>query len=772
MKTTLRLIAAILCWVLLLGLLGCTEVPAETQPTEVTVPQLTAIEIYDGAKAVLLSSANRILNYTVSKTRTVGGQTYSEAATGTASFSGIGSDNLEALVEEVLTYGTISAEHTMTYCDGAAYSQISGCTFQCPMTAEAFTALQLPAVLLDSGLYANVHMQTNADGSTLTFTNPSGLESWASDNAHTQFISASGTATLDTTGTLVGTTYTASYSCGPALWEIKVTVRVSAPETLDLSAVHPEHTENAIPLGSLEAPKLLMQAAGDIFTARDMQCSLSETIYSEAIPLIRNRQANAAISGSGQSMVASLTSSIQVTDFRGQANTSTQDYYFANGVCTGSTNGAEATVQAGVTVESMRTSIEDTILSGLFATGYLAGAELTDTGDFYVLHVTGNDTYCTDLSTDIGAFLNMDLDGTATSHETKEAAGYLSINKQTGLPTAMGISFARVHTFGEVPYQLTYQLDQSLTLSGVDAYYTATGEQETEAAPEKTATPLFYKVTGSNGQLLWLLGTIHAGDNRTAYLPQQILDAFHASASLAVEFDTIAFEDQAASDAALQTQLAGIYYYKDSSAAAQHLSSELHQKAAELLLASGNSNINTPYMRVAVWNSLLEDFYLSQSHSLSSQKGVDLRLLRLAKAQSKTIINIESGIDQLSMLTGFSDSVQAYLLGETVATGCTAYGASVQELYELWCQGDEAALTAAIFPATDDLTEEELALYNEYNSIMITQRNATMLSAAISQLESGNTTFYAVGLAHVLGESGLVNGLRNAGYTVELVSYT
>ena len=55
---------------------------------------------------------------------------------------------------------------------------------------------------------------------------------------------------------------------------------------------------------------------------------------------------------------------------------------------------------------------------------------------------------------------------------------------------------------------------------------------------------------------------------------------------------------------------------------------------------------------------------------------------------------------------------------------------------------------------------------------MITQRNAVMLSAAITQLESGSTVFYAVGLAHVLGETGLVNGLRNAGYTVELVSYT
>ena len=772
MKTTLRLIAAILCWALLLGLLGCTEAPAESQPTEVTAPQLTAMETYDGAKAVLLSSANWILNYTVSKTRTVGGQTYTEEATGTASLSGIGSDSLEALVEEVLTYGTISAEHTLTYCDGAAYSQISGCTFTSPMTADAFTASLLPAALLNSTLYTMVDMQTHADGSTITFTEPTALETWVSDNPHTQFISASGTASLDTAGALIGSAYTASYSCGPAAWEIAVSVKVSAPETLDLSAVHPEHTENAITLACLDAPKLLMQAAGDIFTARDMQCSISETIYSEAIPLIRNRQANAAVSGAGESMVAALTSSIQITDFRGQVTPSTQDYHFANGVCTGSTNGGEPTVQAGVTQESMRTSIEDTILSGLFATGYLAGAELTDTGDFYVLHFTGNDTYCTDLSADIGAFLNMDLDGTATSHETKEAAGYLSINKQTGLPTAMGISFARVHTFGEVPYQLTYQLDQALTLSGVDAYYTATSEQEMEAAPEKTATPLFYKVTGPNGQQLWLLGTIHAGDSRTAFLPQQILDAFNASTTLAVEFDTIAFEEQVSSDAALQSQLAGIYYYSDGSSTAQHLDSALFQKAAELILASGNSNINTPYMRVAVWNSLLEDFYLSQSHSLSSQKGVDLRLLRMAKTQSKTIVNIESGMEQLSMLTGFSDSVQAYLLSDTVATGCTAYGQSVQELYELWCQGDESALTAAIFPAADGLTEEELALYNQYNSIMITQRNAAMLSAAIRQLESGNTTFYAVGLAHVLGEDGLVTGLRNAGYTVELVSYT
>ena len=83
----------------------------------------------------------------------------------------------------------------------------------------------------------------------------------------------------------------------------------------------------------------------------------------------------------------------------------------------------------------------------------------------YILRFQGNDAYCNNLSGDIGAFLKMDLDGLASSYETTEAAGYLAIHKQTGLPTAMGISFARTHIFGEVPNQLTYQLDQTLQFS-------------------------------------------------------------------------------------------------------------------------------------------------------------------------------------------------------------------------------------------------------------------------------------------------------------------
>ena len=128
---------------------------------------------------------------------------------------------------------------------------------------------------------------------------------------------------------------------------------------------------------------------------------------------------------------------------------------------------------------------------------------------------------------------------------------------------------------------------------------------------------------------------------------------------------------------------------------------------------------------------------------------------------------------------------------------------ATQELYELWCAGDEAALIEEMARESWDITEEDLAeweaeenleaedlekiqrirkdlnsineelekIRQEYITAMEINRNKGMLDKAIEYLESGDTVFYAVGLAHLIAEDGLVFTLRNAGYTVELVSF-
>ena len=57
-------------------------------------------------------------------------------------------------------------------------------------------------------------------------------------------------------------------------------------------------------------------------------------------------------------------------------------------------------------------------------------------------------------------------------------------------------------------------------------------------------------------------------------------------------------------------------------------------------------------------------------------------------------------------------------------------------------------------------------------AVSITSTYCTSLETAISYLESEETVFFAVGLAHLLVDEGLVDTLREAGYTVELVTYS
>ena len=79
----------------------------------------------------------------------------------------------------------------------------------------------------------------------------------------------------------------------------------------------------------------------------------------------------------------------------------------------------------------------------------------------------------------------------------------------------------------------------------------------------------------------------------------------------------------------------------------------------------------------------------------------------------------------------------------------------------------DAGMLASAFDF--ELDEDELAVYDEYHKAMELDRNAQMAVVAGEYLQSGETVFYAVGLAHLLDETGLLEGLRAAGYTVEPV---
>jgi uncharacterized protein YbaP (TraB family) len=140
------------------------------------------------------------------------------------------------------------------------------------------------------------------------------------------------------------------------------------------------------------------------------------------------------------------------------------------------------------------------------------------------------------------------------------------------------------------------------------------------------------------------------------------------------------------------------------------------------------------------------------------------------------------------MLDGLSEEFIEFMLKLDVYSSRIPDIVEQIELYDAWCAGDYDKLVEVLnadeYEEVDvsELTEEELALYNEYlgfvdefearDNMLTTERDALMLDTIKGYLESEETVFVAVGLAHLLdSETGLVKTLAEAGYTVELVEY-
>lgn len=760
MKKFRRLSAILLCVAMLLSIFGCAVTPAET-----TAPAVDELAMFETAQEAVDSSPNLQLDFSVSEKREVGGETYSKEASGTASYSAIGTDKAAAFVKESLIYNDYKYDYEEFYTDGTAYATITDCVFSTEMTLNAFTARQLPAVLLEPALYATVTTDTEADGTVIRFSDATAPESWLKlENAELVF--ASGSATLDEAGALTQNTYTVQYRTGAAIHKLSVSVKIATPETLALSSNQPD-TGNCTAITSLDIPQMTVQAMCDIYHARSTTVTVNDSYLTQAAGTLLSRQTAINTYGTRDTFAASIDLSGSVTDANG-TTAFAQEEAFRNGVYSFSENGGEAVTDKTITAQDFRIGCQENSISAFLSPDWIAEARIMDTGDFYYITFTGNEAYIEALCTDLFETLGIvDLNEIADSHNDTANTAYLTISKLTGLPTAAGMLFSRTHMISGYAYLMTYQTDAAIFLSSNTSYKAITGQMPPETAPETPATPLFYKVTGANGQTMWLLGTIHVGDSRTAYLPDEIIDAFHSSDALALEFDMNAFERQLQTDPDLQAQIANAYYYADGTTIEAHISDGLYEKAHPLMLCSGSNNMSMPYMKASLWENTISNFYLQQGYTLSADKGVDQRLLDRAEAEGKPVRSIESGLSQIRMTTGYSDALQALLLQEIVDVSVAEYAAETDELYELWCQGDEAALTQLLEDDADLPADADAALYEEYNKAMSTDRNAFMLDVAKQYLESGDTVFYAVGLAHLLAEDGLVNTLRAAGYTVE-----
>lgn len=292
-------------------------------------------------------------------------------------------------------------------------------------------------------------------------------------------------------------------------------------------------------------------------------------------------------------------------------------------------------------------------------------------------------------------------------------------------------------------------------------------EEEDEPPSESEAcAPLLYKVTDEEGNVAWLFGSIHVGKDAFYPLPDYVLDTFDNADSLAVEFDIVAFEtDLKAQMAALQALV-----YLDGTTIADHIPEDLYEDAVAIMEDLGVYNAMLDYYMPVLWSSFIDS---AQYEDLGADPdlGIDLFLLKRAKKADKPILDVESAELQYGMMAGFSEELQILLLRESVESAEDPETAkeTIHTMMDLWMSGDEDAFREYL-ESTEDVSEEDWALYEEYNKAMLTDRNEGMADFVEDALASKDAVFICVGAAHVVGEGALVELMTQRGYTVERVT--
>lgn len=768
-----KTISIFLCIALLFSFVGCgasSEESTTETTAQTTAPAPTALELYADAASAVQAMNAMTLDVTIARKTTVGCDTFEETVAETLILQNLTSGELSASVTGSTTWADeYYIERSEIYTGGTVYGLVDDTGYTLAMPQEEYLSRLTPALLLDPALYETV--KQDSDGS-IVFSAPTDLENWLNcENG--QLLEASGAAELDSAGNLTESRYTASYTQGPAQVQLTAKVKLRS-EAAPITAP----VDTALYLSVEEPDVLLMieRAYGYLMQAKSVTATSTSTIVTMAGPATRVQQTQLNTYGSGTDLLTLVDTDVQVVDLSTSETFSySQEERYQECQYTVTIDGEEP-ASGDVVPADMRAYCQSLTGDDFPILSTIKEIHCADLGGSYLIEYTYSDEYGQYLSQDAALALFQDeafLDDLASDYRTESATGYLAINPYTGLPTALNVTYAGYHTIEGNEYLLSSESSLNIYAGSLTSYEEITGEQLVSGAPVGQPTPVFYHVTGSNGQEMWLLGTIHTGDERTTKLPQEIQDAFAASDALAVEFDVNSFMEQMESDPELMTQLATTYVYTDGSTTQNHIQdSSLFDRAVQMLKASGNFSSTLALIKPVIWMEYIDSFFMQQGYALTSNFGVDVQLLKMAKEAEKEILDVESGIEQIQMLTGYSDELQELLLKMSLEYDPQSYNAELQDLYELWCAGDEAALIQAIAEdESQQLTGEELALYEEYNKAMIIDRNDAMLAIAQEYLESGDVVFYAVGLAHLLTDNGLVNTLRDAGYTVELVIY-
>lgn len=262
---------------------------------------------------------------------------------------------------------------------------------------------------------------------------------------------------------------------------------------------------------------------------------------------------------------------------------------------------------------------------------------------------------------------------------------------------------------------------------------------------------LFWEISG-NGleESSYLYGTMHVQDERVFDFKEGVLDALEASSAYVMELNM---------DSVNQMAIMNLMWMRDDISLKTLLSKKQYAFLDQYFTDSLGQSI---FLFNRMLPILTSQMVFTASMGSEKEEALDLYFAKLAKEQQKTVIGLEKMEEQIAALDGIPYKYQAQMLYDAVKDKSEGVDDNTLDLlFDAYIAGD----LELMLRLTNDENAKDKKVQELFEELMITNRNKNMVERSIPIIKKGKT-FIAVGAAHLGGEHGVIQLLRNQGYTV------
>ena len=142
-------------------------------------------------------------------------------------------------------------------------------------------------------------------------------------------------------------------------------------------------------------------------------------------------------------------------------------------------------------------------------------------------------------------------------------------------------------------------------------------------------------------------------------------------------------------------------------------------------------------------------------------QSVEQELLKVSKAQNEEVIGLEKVLEQMAVFDEIPYKEQAQELYKLAQKGITFKDSETEKMLQLYAQEDLDGLMQLF-------SNSESTYSSEYEDELLVKRNKNW-QQRIPKIIQTKSTFIGVGAAHLGGKNGVIQLLKDLGYTVEPV---